>query len=248
MDIRNWIRGAAVVMGSVAGVGAQTPAHSVVAEQLVTDLLANSANVNVYDGDGTLTDHIDWVGSPREAVSVCSTFVTMLLKHTYGWTGTQFQAKTGSTSPNAAKYFDAIAASSGFVKLAGIDQMVAGDLIAVKYPAGQQTSGHSMVVEGVSGFQSRVLSNQAFLANGAEPGVAGFFDVTVIDSSASYHGKSDSRYGKPGGIGRGGVFRVYVDSAYQITGYTWSVEKTSVYKKVADGYLVDLGRLTPSAW
>ena len=74
-----------------------------VAEQLVSDLLSNSANVNVYDADGTLTDHIDWTGSPREAVSVCGTFVTMLMKHTYGFTDAQYKAKTGSSSPSAAK-------------------------------------------------------------------------------------------------------------------------------------------------
>ena len=121
-------------------------------------------------------------------------------------------------------------------------------MIAIKYPAGQQSSGHMMLVEAVSTFQARILSNQTFLANNAEPSIVGYFDVTVIDSSASYHGKSDSRYTKPGGIGRNGIFRVYVDSAYQITGYIWSNEKSSTYKRVADGYVVAPGRLNPVTW
>ena len=248
MNIRTWIRNTIVATCSAAILFGSTPQHSADANQLVTDLLANPANVNLYDGDGTLTDQIDWTGSPRQAVSVCGTFITMLMKHTYGFTNAQYQAKTTSTSPNAAKYYDAIIASSGFSTLQGLDQTAQGDLIAIKYPAGQQSSGHMMLVEAVSTFQARILSNQTFLANNAEPSIVGYFDVTVIDSSASYHGKSDSRYTKPGGIGRNGIFRVYVDSAYQITGYTWSNEKSSTYKRVADGYVVAPGRLNPVTW
>lgn len=248
MNIRTWIRNTILATCSAAVLLGSTPQHSTEANQLVTDLLANPANVNMYDGDGTLADRIDWTGSPRQAISVCGSFITMLMKHTYGFTDAQYKAKTTSSSPNAAKYYDAIAASSGFAKLQGIDQTVQGDLIAIKYPAGLQSSGHMMLVEAVSSFQARVLSNQTFLANNAEPAIVGYFDVTVIDSSASFHGKSDSRYTKPGGIGRNGIFRVYVDSAYQIVGYTWSNEKSSAYKRVADGYLVGLGRLNPVTW
>jgi hypothetical protein len=131
---------------------------------------------------------------------------------------------------------------------AGDRSIDAGDLIAVKYPASQQSSGHMMLVDAVSVFQSRVLSNQTFLANNAEPNIAGFFDETVIDSSASYHGKTDTRYTAPGGIGSGGIFRLCVDSAYQIVGYTWSNEKSSAYKRVVDGNLVGLGRLQTTGW
>ena len=248
MHIKSWFKRAVVVCSSVAIAFGAAPAHSVDAVQLVTDLKSSQANTNIYDADGTLTDHIDWAGPQRTAVSVCGTFITMLLKHTYGLTDAQFHAKTGSNSPNAAKYYDAIGASSGFTKLQGTDQLIQGDLVAVKYPAGQQSSGHMMLVDGVSGFQSRVLSTQTFLANNAEPNVAGFFDVSVIDSSSSYHGKADTRYTAPGGIGSGGIFRLFVDSAYQIVGYTWSNDKTSAYKRVADGNLVGLGRLQTTGW
>ncbi len=246
--MKNWIGKSIVTACSVAISFGATPQHTMDAIQLVADLNSNSANVNVYDGDGTLTDRIDWTGSPRTAISVCGTFVTMLMKHAYGFTSAQYSAKTGSSSPNAARYYDAITASSGFTRLLGIDQLAQGDLIAIKYPTGQQSSGHIMLVNAVSTFQSRILSNQSFLANNGEPLVAGYFDITVIDSSASYHGKSDTRYSKPGGIGSNGIFRIYVDSAYQITGYTWSNEKTSVYRKVVSGYLVGLGRLQTGMW
>ncbi len=242
------IRNSILAAWTVAVSFAATPQHSANANQLVTDLLSNTANVNIYDADGTLADHIDWTGSPREAISVCGTFITMLMKHSYGLTDAQYKARTGSTSPNAAKYYDAIAASSGFLKLQAVDQTLQGDLIAVKYPAGQQSSGHMMLIDSVSAFQPRTFSTQTFLDNNAEPQVVGYFDVSVFDSSASYHGKTDTRYTKPGGIGRGGIFRIYVDSAWQITGYTWSTEKSSAYKKVADGYLVGLGRLQLASW
>ena len=104
MNTRTWIRNTIIASCSAAILFGSTPQHAADANQLVTDLLANPANVNMYDGDGTLTDQIDWTGSPRQAVSVCGTFITMLMKHTYGFTNAQYQAKTTSTSPNAAKY------------------------------------------------------------------------------------------------------------------------------------------------
>jgi hypothetical protein len=232
-----------------APMGAQVgPAHFNDANTLITDLLSNSQNVNVYDGDGSLTDQIDWTGNPRTAITVCGTFITMLLKHTYGFTNSQFTAKTGSTSPNAAKYYDAIKAGSGFTNLTAVDAMVPGDLISIKYPSGSNASGHVMMVQSVGDYKQRVSSTQDFLANGGAPEVAGFYDVTVIDSSATYHGKLDTRYTKPGGIGRNGVFRIYVDAGSNITGYTWSTFNNSEYKKVSSNFLVAMGRLNNAAW
>jgi hypothetical protein len=229
----------------------QAQAHFNDANNLITSLLADPANINIYDGDGSLTDQIDWVklqGTPQKAVSVCGTFMTMLLKHTYGFTNAQFTAKTGSTSPNAAKYHDAIVAQSGFTRIASVDHAAPGDVISIKYPLGGNTSGHVMMVQSVGPWQPRANSTQNFLAYGAEPAVAGYYNVTVIDSSSSYHGSNDTRKNKPGGIGRNGVVRIYVDGAFQITGYTWSEYNTSEYKTTAAGYSVAIGRLVNGAW
>jgi len=242
---------AAMLTASLAAPSAQPvtdPAHLTQAETLITDLLADPANTNVYDSDGTLTDHIDWTGSPRTAVSVCSTFVTMLLKHVYGFTNAQMIAKTTSSSPNAAKYHDAIVAGSGFDHLGDPTLLLPGDFIAVKYPAGQNSSGHIMMAEGLPSFHPIAECTQTFYNSVDYPEIAGYYDVTVIDSSASYHGTTDSRYSHPGGIGRNGVFRIFVDSNSQTTGYTWSTFNSSVYKKQADGYTVALGRLRPETW
>ena len=105
-----------------------------------------------------------------------------------------------------------------------------------------------MVVQAVSALLQRWESTQTFLQNAAEPDITGFYDVTVIDSSASFHGSTDSRASKPGGIGRNGVYRVYVNAQGQITGYTWSTVNNSAYKKTANGYITAMGRILPSTW
>ncbi len=233
----------AAILAAQAG-----PLHFQDANTLITDLASDSANVNIYDGDGNLTDKIDWTGSPRTAISVCGTFMTMLLKHTYGLTNAQFTAKTGSTSPNATKYHDAIVAESGFTRVPRVDQLVPGDIMAIKYPASMQSSGHVMMVQVLGDYHQRSDSRQEFLLNGNQPDVMGYYDVTVIDSSSSYHGSSDSRHSKPGGIGRNGIFRIYVDNNFVITGYTWSTAKTSEYKRTVDGFDLTLGRIVTGSW
>lgn len=232
------------LLASFSAVAQGGPPHYNDAQNLITALLSNTANTNIYDADGTLTDRIDWSGNPRTAITVCSTFVTLLFKHTYGYSDSAFKTKFGSTSPTAARYYDDIAAGKGFTAVANAGFLVPGDIIAIKYPSGSNTTGHVMMVQSLAAYQPRIYSTQDFLANGAYPQIAGFYDVTVIDSSASYHGKTDTRYGKPGGIGRNGIFRIYVDSQTKIIGYTWSTFNNSEYRDAAS-YLVGLGRLKP---
>ena len=221
---------------------AQTaPPHLTQAESLITALLSNPNNVNIY---GTPA-HIDWSGDPRTAVSECSSFVSLLLKHTYGYSDTAFKTKTGSTSPNAALYHDDIVAGKAFTSLSNPAALLPGDILAVKYPAGGDSSGHAMVVESIGAWQSRYNSTQAFLTTAPHPEIAGYYDVTVIDSSASFHGPTDSRASKPGGIGRGGIARLYVDINNQLTGYTWSTVNGSSYQTPAAGYLMAFGRWIP---
>ena len=236
----------AMLAGSQATAFAQ--AHFNDANQLVTDLLSNNQNVNIYDGDSQYTDSIQWSGGPRTAITVCGTFMTLLIKHTYGTTNAQFTANTGSTSPNAAKYYDAIVAQTGFTRINGVAQLAQGDVISIKYPAGQNSSGHVMMVQSVGAWRPRQDSTQNFLFNNAEPAITGFYDITVMDSSASFHGPTDSRASNPGGIGRNGIFRIYVNNQFQILGYTWSTVNASEYKKVSSGYLVGMGRLNLASW
>lgn len=226
------------------------PSHLTQAETLITDLLSDPANTNVYDSNGSLTDQIDWTGSPRTAITVCSSFVTMLLRHVYGFSEDQMKAKTTSKNPNAAKYHDAIVAGHGFDHLGDVTLVLPGDLIAIKYPESQNSSGHIMLVEAMPVLHAIGDCTQDFYLGHQQdyPEIAYYYDVTIIDSSASYHGTADSRYSHPGGIGRNAVCRLFVNSSYQVVGYTWSTFHDSVYKKTADGYLVGLGRLRPETW
>lgn len=239
-----------VTLGIFAGSRATAFAqpHVTDANQLITDLLSNPLNVNMYDGDSQYTNVIQWSGSPRTAITVCGTFITLLLKRTYGTTNAQLIANTGSTSPNAARYHDAIVVQSGFTRVHAVALLAQGDIVAIKYPNGDNSSGHVMLVESVAPWRHRSQSRQKFLYNSAEPEITGFYDITVIDSSASYHGPTDTRANNPGGIGRNGVFRIYVSSTFQVMGYTWSTVNASEYKRVSDGYLVGMGRLNTACW
>jgi hypothetical protein len=225
------------------------PPHLAQAQQLVAALVSNPANVNRY---GTTTvnpqngtsAHIDWPAGSPGAVSECSTFLTLLLEHSYGYSQAVFQSITGHASPTAAVYHDNIVAARGFQPVPGPAFLQPGDTMAVKYPAGSESTGHVMTVVSIASWHSRADSTQTFLANNAHPEIAGFYDVTVIDSSSSFHGPADTRASRPGGIGQG-VIRVYADASLALTGYTWSTLDSSEYESAAAGYLAALGRWIP---
>lgn len=224
--------------------------HLMQAQQLLTALLANPNDVNEYGTDYSAAQngtsaHIDWAGTPRTAISECSTFLTLLMDHTYGYSSTVFKTKTGSASPTAAVYHDDILAGKAFTPLEGPGALLPGDTIAVKYPAGQESTGHVMTVVSVGPWQPRSSSTQTFLQGGGYPEILGYYDVTVIDSSASFHGPTDTRATKPGGIGQG-VARFYVGVSFTFTGYTWStVNSSAYYSPATSGRLTAFGRWIP---
>jgi hypothetical protein len=236
----------AAFAAALPGLLGAPPPHLTQGEALVTSLSSDAKNINEYGTDyaaaqnGT-SAHIDWTGDPRTAISECSTFLTLLLEHTYGYTQSAFYAKTGHYSPTAANYYDAITAHKSFTPVAGPAVLLPGDTIAVKYPAGQEATGHMMTVVSVGPWQPRANSTQTFLAGGYS-NIYGYYDVTVMDSSASFHGPTDTRANKPGGIGIG-VARFYVDASHNFTGYTWSTVNASAYYSAATtGYLTAFGR------
>ncbi len=246
----NWnLRAASLCCVAIAAVAPSQLAaqlHLTVGEQLVTALNSNPANVNHYGTDSATgqngtSAHIDWSGSPRTAISECSTFLTLLLEHSYGYSQTTFKARTGHASPTAAIYHDNILAGKGFTNLSGPAMLMPGDTIAIKYPAGQESTGHAMTVVSVAPWQPRSKSTQTFLGGGY-PEILGYYDVTVLDSSASFHGPTDTRANKPGGIGIG-VARFYVGLNFAPTGYTWStVDASAYYSQANSGNLVAFGR------
>jgi len=211
---------------------AQTPPRFLaVAEALVDDLqqsqLTSPIWPNVYGTD----PYIVWAGAGSSARTECSSFVTLLWQHTYGWTPATFSSWTGHTSPVAAVYHDEIVAQNDFIRLQTIDELQPGDLIAiVYYPETQSPSGHLMIVEDVP------------QANSSKPFIDGTnqWTIAVVDSTSSYHGTSDTRYAHPGGIGRG-IFRLYTNADGTVAGYTWSLLGTSVASYYAQATTVDSG-------
>lgn len=197
--------------------GAVRADHVSDANALVNNLLVSKQNVY-----GSNPSSIVWNGTSSQAKTVCATFVTLLLQHSYNWNSTTFQNWMGTNSPNAALYHDSIVAQNGFTRIDNVSQIHVGDILAAKYYDDATTSsGHVMVANGV-----------ATLRNATAPMVPGTtqYDLPVIDSTKSYHGTQDTRYlsGVPGGIGRG-TLRLYADANGTIAGYCWSDASDSIY-------------------
>ena len=75
------------------------------------------------------------------------------------------------------------------------------------------------------------------------------WDVPVIDSSESGHGKQNTRRRDDGKFNRGvgqGTMRIYTDADGKVAGYTWSDESVSTYRSKPDYDLV-VGRLNAIA-
>ena len=94
-----------------------------------------------------------------------------------------------------------------------------------------------------------VASLPNFTTTPTSPVIAGTnqYLVKVIDSSASYHGDSDTRFIYFGVNGQGvgkGTFRLYVNTTTNfISGYTWSDKSSSVYYTPDQRELI-VGRFT----
>ena len=109
-----------------------------------------------------------------------------------------------------------------------------GDIIALKYEAGADNTGHAMVALGVTAMEP------------VPPLAAGTtqWAVRVVDSTDSYHGPADTRTppSTQGGIGMG-TFRIYaVASTGAVVGYAWSSYANSIYYGEANRTIA-VGRL-----
>lgn len=196
------------------------PQHLSDAENLVIGLLQSEQTApagtwpNFYGSPAV----IHWDGAQSSARTECSTFLTLLLEHSYGWSSTNFWTWMGSTLPDAARYHDNIVRQNGFQRLTKVNQILPGDVLAiVYYPEYQSPSGHVMIVQDYP------------QPNSSKPLIQGTqqWTVPVIDCTSTYHGTNDTRYAHPGGIGHG-TFRLHGAADTTVTGYTWSLLSTSV--------------------
>ncbi len=175
---------------SLGGAASQSesdpPKHLADARLLVKDLVG--VEDNHYSGGNR---HIDWDSGHAAARTVCSSFMTLLLQHSYGLTNDDFKSWMASTNPEAFQYHDAIAAKKGFKKIIHASALRPGDILAIKYTDhhvsrnGIEDTGHVMLVD---------ESPQAVAST--EPVITGMrqFMVSIIDSSASSHGPTDTRH------------------------------------------------------
>jgi hypothetical protein len=207
---------------------AAEPKHLAVAKQMVAHL--DLANTNYEHG----TPSIKFT-TPYESHTDCSGFADALLTYSYGLDKDALRNIFGSARPTAARYHDAIIEQKGFKRIEHVQDIQPGDFLAVKYFARKDNTGHVMLVAG------RPLR----LVPTKEPTVPGTvqWEVTVIDSSESGHGTSDTRHKKGpdgkdhDGLGEG-VLRLYSDAAGNVKGFAWSTQAVSKFKTPSDEELV----------
>jgi hypothetical protein len=182
------------------------------------------------------------VGGATESASYadCSGFMNALLAQAFGIGAADFKAWLGAPRPLAKDYYAAIATPRGFVPVKNIANVQPGDIIAIRYlnSAPGDNTGHLLLVAAAP--QRRTPARP--VVNTTEQ-----WDVAIIDSSETGHGKDDTRRLPDGsfhdGLGRG-VMRLYTDGAGALAGYTWSDLSDSVFYDAAERPLT-IGRLDP---
>src|SRR5262249_4347772 len=142
----------------------------------------------------------------------------------------------GVRRPLARHYYDTIAAQKGFLRIDKIGDAQPGDIIAIKYPESKKDTGHTMLVTATPKRR-----------NATAPLVEGLvqWEVPIMDTSSSGHGKSDSRRKNDGGYRGGlgtGILRIYSDKNGAIAGYSWSTLAGSEFHD-AKAYAIAVGRL-----
>jgi hypothetical protein len=207
------------------------PKHLLDAQTLVQQIDLSNTNYEHAQGkvvwSGTVESHTD-----------CSGLIDHLLVHSYGYTPEAFKRWFDSRRPTAARYHDAIAVQKGFLQLQTIRELRPGDLIAIKYLTQKENTGHIMLVAVAP---QRIAAKQP-VVEGSEQ-----WALTVIDSSESGHGPTDTRHKKGprgkdhDGLGYG-VFRLYATPMGNIVGFSWSTLAVSKFVPPEKEHLV-MGRL-----
>ncbi|HEX3527453.1 MAG TPA: hypothetical protein VH988_10320 [Thermoanaerobaculia bacterium] len=168
--------------------------------------------------------------------TVCSALVAQLFRQAYGYRAADFESWLGGRFPRAAGFHGAIAGGHGFDLVRRVEDIRPGDVLAIKYPPGSHPTGHVLLAA------SRPEPRRA-----TEPVVPGTvqYELTVIDSSHTGHGPTDTRHYAKGkfhtGVGEG-LFRLYAGPDGKIAGYSWSVTKASEFYAPGERELV-IGRL-----
>jgi hypothetical protein len=236
-----WAGPAILVIALVAtahGGADGAPKHLRDAQVLVKHL--DLANTSYRHGEGV----VHWKGSEGskryESHTDCSGLLNHLLAHSYGYTRGDLAKWFGKKRPTADRYHDRIKAGTGFTKITHVKDIRPGDILAVKYLVARADTGHVMLVAGTP----QKMQSSKPMVTGTEQ-----WQVTIIDSSKSGHGPTDTRYRKGpsgkdhSGLGQG-VLRLYVDKQGKVAGFSWSTLAVSKFQDPRDEHLV-IGRLVP---
>lgn len=168
--------------------------------------------------------------NPAYVHAVCSNFYIRLMMASYpGWTARG--AGFVSSSPTSATIHDAIEAEAClYSRVDDFSTAQPGDVLAIKYPNGGGSSGHTMILQSAT-------PNLEY-----EDGTIRW-SVQVIDCSSGVH-TDDSRVFQgytSSGVGSGSMYFYTLDG--EITGYSWSQSQYStIYAPQARHIAV--GRLT----
>ena len=202
------------------------PAHLSWAQRLLVDIQPQD---NSYGSHPTVVQWRGVDGARRTFNrSVCSSFITALIRRAYGYSSDQIRYWLGARSPQAVDYYDAIARGNRFQPVLLIGAVEPGDLLATRNlrPAARNT-GHLMLAAA----QPQLVKpcDRQFCR----------YRLTVIDSSRSGHGPNDSR-GKSSGVGIG-VIELQADLAGRVHAFRWSELQRSQWRG-SDAEPVLIGR------
>lgn len=238
---------------------AQTPAHLQNGLTLVDQIVAAQQAGIATDVDGTFLNRyggswnsptdpsfirfLDAANGIRPAnYTTCAPLITHLLKHTYGWNWSLFQIPdplannqlVSSASPKAYRYVSAIKNLVGFSAQRGTLLAVQPGDVGAYWDIGTD-DGHAFLVVGLNLASAKPYPSDVTGAIAALAG-ATYYEMTVLDSSASGH-TSDTRMitfnggtALSGGIGTG-VMGVLVNASGAVVAHTWSLPTSNYLTK-----------------
>jgi len=213
------------------------------AQRLVADIKPEN---NRY---GSRPTQLEWRGANGATTTinrtVCSSLITELLKKAYNYGPEAMKRWLDTSTPNAARYHQAIASANQFSLITQIHKIKPGDIIAIRYSRldnsgvqGSSSSGHTMLVASppIPQIYRATQRDMTFGSTSKQ------YRVSVIDSSRSGHGMLDTRLLPTGGWGQGGVgvgtIILEANPRGNILGYRWSDRLGSPLRRQSDQSLV----------
>ena len=210
--------------------------HLTLGRQLLSSLKPENT---AYRHSGRVYWQNDNQESESRAFTDCSGLINSLLERA---AITQIEGLNTSArhgSPKARDYYRQIVAENGFRRIEFLANVRAGDLLAIEYPPGDENTGHVMLIDTAP--VPRKSATPPLIENTVQ------WEVRVIDSTQSPHGREDNRRSiggrKRNGVGHG-ILRIYADSKDRPVGYSWSTLSSSIYRGARDRPLA-IGRISP---